>query len=103
MHQRVLRYVDPEHLDAGTDLHQVFHEKPLGAPDIEHAVPGLQAKVLDDVLRHRNPAPVVSIATVAKLARPVEIFETVFARLCDDFRRLRCSARSNVALALWQL
>ena len=87
----------------GKHLEEVLDQKSLAGTDVEHAVAGLEAEVLDDVLGHRDPAAVVAVAAVAVLARPVEIELAVLPRDIDDLLRLCLGAGVDVALAARKL
>src|SRR5215471_527380 len=71
--QRVVGDVEPPDAEPGADGGQILDEKPLGAPDVQHAVARREAEVLDDVPRDGDPAPVVAIAPVALFPPAVEI------------------------------
>lgn len=92
VHQRIFGDVETEGFEPRAGLHQVFDEKPLAGADIEHAVAGLQAEMLDHVLGDREPSPIVAIPAIARVARPVEVFAPycrairIFASLCAPVR-----------------
>src|SRR6185295_18863772 len=100
--ERVFGDVETERLQAGAHFHQVFHQKALGAADVEHAVARLQAEVANDVLGDRNPAAVVAIAAVAHVPRSVEITLAVLAGDRDVPGRLGLVTLADVAPGLRQ-
>ena len=94
---RVLGDLEPPHLEPRHHLHEVAHEKALGAADVEHTVARGEPVVRRDVARDGQPAAVVAITAIALLARSVEIFATELAR---DHAVLGLSklARGDIAL-----
>src|SRR5579863_8841803 len=75
--QGIERYVEPEHIQAGANRHQVLDQKALGTADIENTHAGLQSEMRDDVARDRHPAAVVTVAAIAVVAGAVEIHFSV--------------------------
>ena len=82
----------------GQTFMQVLDQEALAAADVEHAVAGLQAEVLDHVLGDRDPAAVVAVAAVAVFARSVEILLAVLAGDADVLGALRGGPLLDVAL-----
>ena len=98
MHQRIFRDVEAERLEIRARFLQVLDQKTLAGADIEHPVPGLQAKMRDHVLGDRQPAPVIAIAAIAGVPRTVEIFTPVLPGDTDILFILRDCALLDIAL-----
>src|SRR5262245_203755 len=94
---RIVRDFEAPDIEARHDLHQVTHQKALGAADVEHAVSTLEPEMRGHVARDRKPAPVIAVAAIALLAGAVEILPAEPA--CDDpVLGLAGLARDEVAL-----
>src|ERR1700741_1432559 len=98
MHERIRRNIETERLETRANLQEVFDQKTLGAADVEHAHPGFEAEMSDDVAGHWNPPAVIAIPAISIVPRPVEIHLAVLLRDCDDCGILRILALLDVAL-----
>src|SRR5260370_25983214 len=103
MHQRIFRDIEAEGLETGTDLDQILDQEALAAAHVEHAIAGLEIKVLHHVFRNGNPSTIVAVSAVAVFARPIEIEFAIFARDRDDLLGLRLAAGIAVTLAARKL
>src|SRR5665213_37076 len=102
VHQGIERDVEPENFQSGTGRHQVLDQKALGTADVENAHAGPQAKMRDDVARHRNPAAIVAVAAIAVVAGSVEIHFAVLPGDGDNRGILGVLAQLDVSLHLRQ-
>src|SRR5262249_35798531 len=103
MNQRILRDIEAEGLEAGTDLDQILDQEALAAAHVEHAVAGLEIEVLHHILGDRNPSTVVAISAIAVFTRPIEIELAILARDRDDFVGLRLGASIDITLTARKL
>jgi hypothetical protein len=98
MHQRVFGDIEAKCFEPRTGLDKVLDEKTLAGTNIEHAIAGLEAEMLDYVLGDRQPSPIVTVSPVAGIPRPVEIFASILPRDTDIFFALRARSFLDITL-----
>ena len=84
MPQGILGNIETKRFEARANLHEILDQKPLGAADIQHPIAGRKVKVFDDDLSDRNPAAIITIATITISPWPIEIQFPVLPRNSDD-------------------
>src|ERR1700739_1606551 len=102
VHQRIERNVEAENVKPLACQHQILHQEALGTAHVQHTHPRLEAEMSDDITRHRQPATIVAVPSIAAFARAVEIDFTELLGYGDDRRILRLLTLLDVALCPWQ-
>src|SRR5882762_2701306 len=102
MRERIERNIQAERVQPGAFEHQVLHQEPLAAADVQGAHSCTQAEVSDDVPRDCTPAPVVAVSAISVLARAVPVHFAELLGNRDDRFILARYALLHVALGVRQ-